>query len=109
MSVRPSALQLQLITRVFTNRFYSNFGCIHVHVLVLGMNGFGIVDKRNLQIICRDMDLYNVREMIFEPQLGHMSFVVIGHDIISKNILSLLLVQEGQLSVPGESMCTSTV
>ena len=34
------------------------------------------------------------------------SFVEIGHEIISTAILSLPLIQEGQLSVTGEGMCT---
>ena len=36
------------------------------------------------------------------------SFVEIDHEIFSTVILSLLLIQEGQLSVSGERMCTST-
>ena len=39
------------------------------------------------------------------PSWQH-SFVEIGHEIFSTAILSLLLIQEGQLSVPGERMCT---
>ena len=34
------------------------------------------------------------------------SFVEINHEIFSKVIVSLLLSQEGQLSVSGERMCT---
>ena len=34
------------------------------------------------------------------------SFVEIDHEIFSMVILSLLLIQEGQLSVSGERMCT---
>ena len=37
------------------------------------------------------------------------SFVVIDHEIFSTVILSLLLIQEGQLSVSGERMCTILV
>ena len=33
------------------------------------------------------------------------SFMEFGHEIISTTILSLLLIQEGQLSVTGERMC----
>ena len=36
-------------------------------------------------------------------------FVDIDHEIFSTVILSLLLIQEGQLSVSGESMCTILV
>ena len=39
----------------------------------------------------------------FEHQPGYITLVEIGHEIISKGILSL---REGQLSVTGESMCT---
>ena len=34
------------------------------------------------------------------------SFVEVGHEMFSKVILSLWLIQEGQLSVCGERMCT---
>ena len=37
------------------------------------------------------------------------SFVEIDHEIFSTVILSLLLIQEGQLSVSGEKMCTILV
>ena len=37
------------------------------------------------------------------------SFMEIDHEIFSKVILSLLLIQEGQLSVSGERMCTILV
>ena len=40
------------------------------------------------------------------PYVGQHSFVEFGHEIISTAILSLLLIQEGQLSVTGERMCT---
>ena len=42
----------------------------------------------------------------FDPHVRQHSFVEIGHKIISMAILSLLLIQEGQLSVTGERMCT---
>ena len=35
-------------------------------------------------------------------------FVEIDHEIFSTVILALLLIQEGQLSVSGERMCTRT-
>ena len=48
--------------------------------------------------------------------LGHlpynaigMTFVEIDHEIFSMVILSLPLIQEGQLSVSGERMCTILV
>ena len=37
------------------------------------------------------------------------SFLEIDHEIFSMVILSLLLIQEGQLSVSGERMCTILV
>ena len=42
----------------------------------------------------------------FDPQVRQHSFVDIDHEIISMAILSLPLIQEGQLSVSGERMCT---
>ena len=36
------------------------------------------------------------------------SFVEIDHEIFSTVILSLPLIQEGQMSVSGERMCTNT-
>ena len=46
----------------------------------------------------------------FNPSRGQQhSFVEIDHEIFSKVILSLPQIQEGQLSVPGERMCTILV
>ena len=46
----------------------------------------------------------------FNPRRGRQhSFVEIDHKIFSMVILSLLLIQEGQLSVSGERMCTIMV
>ena len=46
----------------------------------------------------------------FNPRRGRQhSFVEIDHEIFSTVILSLPLIQEGQLSVSGESMCTILV
>ena len=46
----------------------------------------------------------------FNPRLGRQhSFVEIDHEIFSTVILSLPLIQEGQLSVSGERMCTILV
>ena len=42
----------------------------------------------------------------FNPRQGQQhSFMEIDHEIFSMVILSLLLIQEGQLSVSGERMC----
>ena len=44
------------------------------------------------------------------PRRGqHHSFMEIDHEIFSTVILSLLLIQEGQLSVSGKGMCTILV
>ena len=43
----------------------------------------------------------------FEPQLAHI-FRGDDYEIISKAILYLAQIQEGQLSVTDKSMCTST-
>ena len=46
----------------------------------------------------------------FDPRRGRQhSFVEIDHGIFSTVILSLPLIQEGQLSVSGERMCTILV
>ena len=46
----------------------------------------------------------------FNPRRGQQhSFVEIDHEIFSTVILSLLLIQEEQLSVSGERMCTILV
>ena len=46
----------------------------------------------------------------FIPRRGRQhSFVEIDHEIFSTVILSLPLIQEGQLSVSGERMCTILV
>ena len=45
----------------------------------------------------------------FNIQCRQHSFREIDHEIFSKVILSLLLIQEGQLSVSGERMCTILV
>ena len=42
----------------------------------------------------------------FDPHVRLHSFVEIGDEIISTAILPLLLIQEEQLSVTGERMCT---
>ena len=46
----------------------------------------------------------------YNPRRGRQhSFVEIDHEIFSTVILSLPLIQEGQLSVSGERMCTILV
>ena len=47
---------------------------------------------------------------VFDPRRGRQHlFVEIDHEIFSTVILSLPLIQEGQLSVSGERMCTILV
>ena len=46
------------------------------------------------------------KRMWFGPHVRQQSFVEIGYEIISIAILSTSLIQEGQLSVTGERMCT---
>ena len=51
-----------------------------------------------------------IRRLWIRPLLGWQhSFVEIDHKIFSTVILSLLLIQEGQLSVSGKRMCTILV
>ena len=46
----------------------------------------------------------------FKPRRGRQhSFMEIDHEIFSTVVLSLPLIQEGQLSVSGERMCTILV
>ena len=40
---------------------------------------------------------------------GQYSFMELDHEIVSEVIISLPLIQEGQLSVSGERMCTILV
>ena len=42
-------------------------------------------------------------------EVGNIFFVETDHEIFSTVILSILLIQEGQLSVSGERMCTILV
>ena len=51
---------------------------------------------------------YDCRSPELESQLGLIIFMEIEHEIISTAILTLLRIQEGQLSVTDESICTST-
>ena len=49
------------------------------------------------------------RSRVQPPRGRQHSFVEIDHEIFSTVILSLPLIQEGQLSVSGERMCTILV
>ena len=51
-----------------------------------------------------------IRRSRVQPRQGWQhSFMEIDHEIFSKVILSLPLIQEGQFSVSGERMCTILV
>ena len=51
-----------------------------------------------------------IRKLRVQPPPGQQhSFIVIDHEIFSTVICSLLLIQEGQLSVSGVRMCTILV
>ena len=51
-----------------------------------------------------------IRRLQVRPALGQQnSFMEIDHEIFSTVILSLPLIQEGQLPVSGERMCTILV
>ena len=57
-----------------------------------------------------DARLTGDQEVAGSTPLGWQhSFMEIDHEIFSTVILSLPLIQEGQLSVPGEGMCTILV
>ena len=50
-----------------------------------------------------------IRRLRVRPPPGRLhSFMEIDHEIVSTFILSLLLIQGGQLSVSGKRMCAST-
>ena len=55
-------------------------------------------------------DRLKIRRLRVQPLPGRQhSFVEIDHEILSTVILSLPLIQEGQLSVSSERMCTILV
>ena len=59
---------------------------------------------------CGDSNIWRPGGRGFNPRRGRQhSFVEIDHEIFSTVILSLPLIQEGQLSVSGERMCTMLV
>ena len=53
-----------------------------------------------------DISIWHADGRGFDPRVRQHSFVEIGYEIISSAILSLPLIQVGQLSVTGERMCT---
>ena len=46
------------------------------------------------------------RDRKFKPQLSHVQFLEIDHEIITVVMLPLLVIQEGKLSVTGKNTCT---
>ena len=66
-----------------------------------------MVSEKN---IFKVFPIYKFMGAIYGPRRGRQhSFVEIDHEIFSTVILSLPLIQEGQLSVSGERMCTILV
>ena len=61
------------------------------------------------QLIKQMADMLFVKFNVFFWYRTYVSFVEIDHEIFSTVILSLPLIQEGQLSVSGERMCTILV
>ena len=51
-------------------------------------------------------NVLEVNDYLTQNKYMQHSFVEIDHEIFSTVILSLPLIQEGQLSVSGERMCT---
>ena len=60
-----------------------------------------------LVLACKIVEYYRIcwHTHSLEIQLNHITLVEINHEILSTVILPLLLIQEGQLSVTGKSMC----
>ena len=54
------------------------------------------------------MSAWYVDSRGFDPLVRQHSFMKIGHEIISTTILSLPLIQEGQLSLTGKECALST-
>ena len=58
-------------------------------------------------LVCKMLQCLNTKAI--QQVIYIFSFVEIDHEIFSTVILSLPLIQEGQLSVSGERMCTILV
>ena len=87
----------------------SKTGCYGNRKVLLIYNGKNSVSNFSLSfLIGSSLDL--LVGCGFNPRRGRQhSFVEIDHEIFSTVILSLPLIQEGQLSVSGERMCTILV
>ena len=75
---------------------------LHAHIFFLNITWESA--GRGSSIGCESAWYANGRG--FDPHVRQHSFVEIGHEIISMAILSVPLIQEWQLSVTGERMCT---
>ena len=70
-------------------------------VLWLGLYDNSMSNKTESTLLARGSSSVG-----FNPHVRQHSFMETGHEIISTTILSLPLIQEGQLSANGERMCT---
>ena len=73
----------------------------------------GYIHVQNCAALVAQMDVHptgELRLLQVQPLPGWQhSFLDIDHEMFSMVILSLLLIQEGQLSVSDETMCTIPV
>ena len=85
---------------VLTYFIYENTDTIHSNLNIFQSASVAQLDAR----------LTGDQEVAGQPLSGRQySFVEIDHEIFSMVILSLPLIQEGQLSVSGKRMCTILV
>ena len=92
-----------------------------VSIVAILHQSVSYVRSSRFEIIDKYIDFYKLVTLVsfsdsrqggrgFNPRRGRQhSFVEIDHEIFSTVILSLPLIQEGQLSVSGERMCTIVV
>ena len=88
--------------------------CMHIHVYKFNPfmpNGLFYYNSLPASVVQLDaLSDWRPGGRGFNPRRGRQhSFVEIDHEIFSTVILSLPLIQEGQLSVSGERMCTILV
>ena len=81
--------------------------CTNGHCPLIKM----VLEQVILLFVCCGVAAFcSTRRSRVQPHRGRQySFVEISHEIFSMVILSLRLIQEGQLSVSGERMCTILV
>ena len=83
------------------------------HLIIILSNHFKYRIKKNAPASVAQLDAlsdWRPGGRGFNPRRGRQhSFVEIDHEIFSMVILSLPLIQKGQLSVSGERMCTILV